>query len=75
MILDEAHHALLISRIGQQVLPHALGVLMLHAVVEFLVVAEIKALLLQFPLQIPVGFGDELELGRLRFDRGDHVFQ
>ena len=65
MVLDEAHHALLVSGIGQQVLPHALGVLMFHAIIEFLVVAEIKAVLLQFPLQIPVGFGDELELGRI----------
>ena len=50
-------------------LAHALGVPVLHAVVEFLVVAEIKALLLQLPLQVPIGLGDEPELRVLCFDR------
>ena len=53
-------------------LAHALGVPVFHPVIEFLVVAEIKALLLQLPFEVPVGFGDEPELIVLRFDRCDH---
>ena len=62
MVLDEPDHFLLIGGIREQVLAHALGTFMIHPVVEFLVVAEIKTFLLQFPLEVPVGLGDEPEL-------------
>src|SRR5260370_3436217 len=72
MVLDESGHLLLVRKIRKEVLTHALGVSVLHPVIEFLVVAEIKALLLQFPLKVPVGFGDEPELSVLSLDRGYH---
>ena len=62
MVLDEPDHLLLVRKIRKKVLTHALGISVLHPVVEFLVVAVVKPLLLQFPLEVPVGFGDELEL-------------
>ena len=71
MVLDEADHPLLVGRIRQEVLTHALGIPVLHPVVELLVVAEVEPLLLQLPLQVPVGLGDEPELRMLRLDRRD----
>ena len=71
MVLDEAQHFLLVRRIGQQVQTNVLGVTMLKAVVELLVVAVIEALLLKLPLKIPVGLGDELEVPVRVLDRRD----
>src|SRR5260370_35055721 len=70
MVLDESGHLMLVRKIRKEVLTHALGVSVLHPVIEVLVVAEIKALLLQFQLKVPVGFGDEPELPVLSLDRG-----
>ena len=41
---------------------HRLGVLVLEPVVEALVVAVVEALLLERPLEIPVGLGGEDEV-------------
>ena len=71
MVLDEPDHPLLVGKIRQEVQTHVLGSPVFHPVVEFLVVAEVEALLLQLPLQVPVGLGDELELRPLRLDRRD----
>ena len=51
---------------------YALGVPVFHPVIEFLVVAVIKTLLLRFPLEVPVCLGDEPELPVPAFDRRDH---
>jgi hypothetical protein len=48
-------------KIREEVFAYALRVTVLHPVIEFLVVAKIKTLLLEFPFNVPVGFGDELE--------------
>ena len=72
MVLDEPHHALLVRKVRQEMLPHALGGPVLHPVVEFLVVAEVETLLLQLPLQIPIRLGDEPELRVPALDRRDH---
>src|SRR5512139_2697201 len=47
MVLDEPDHALLVSKICEQVKTHVLGVAVLHPVIELLVVAEVETLLLQ----------------------------
>ena len=72
MVLDEPDHALLVRKVRQEMLPHALGGPVLHPVVEFLVVAEVETLLLQLPLQIPIRLGDEPELRVPALDRRDH---
>ena len=68
MVLDEADQALLVSGVRQQVQPDPLGVALLQPVVEPLVVAVVEALLLQGPLQVPVGLGEKAELGPAGLD-------
>lgn len=55
----------------KEVQTHALGVPVFHPVIELVVVAVIEALLLQYPLQVPVCLGDELELPMPALDRRD----
>ena len=43
----------------------ALCIAVLQSVVELLVVAEVETLLLEFPLQIPVGLGNKEKAGML----------
>ena len=62
MVLDEAHEPLLVADVGRQVPVDRLGALVHEPVVEPLVVAVVEALLLQRPLEIPVGLGDEDEV-------------
>jgi hypothetical protein len=45
--------------------PDTLGRVVIQAVVHPFVVAEVEPLLLQFPFEVPVSFGDELELRML----------
>ena len=52
---------------------HALRALVLQTVVQPLVVAEIEAVLLQLPLHVPVGFGNEQEVRVGALDRRNHV--
>src|SRR3954449_2935161 len=52
---------------------NALGAAMFKAIVEFLVVAEVEALLLKFPFKVPVCFSDEQEPRVRRLDGGDHI--
>ena len=59
MVLDEAQQALLVAGVRLQVPAHRLGGLVHEPVVEALVVAEVEALLLERPLHVPVGLGDE----------------
>src|ERR1700738_4166601 len=72
MVLDEPHHFCLVRKIGKEVQTYALGVPVFHPIIESLVVAAIKTLLLQFPLEVPVCLGDEPELPMPSFDRRDH---
>ena len=62
VVLDEAQQPLLVAAVGLQVAAHGLGGLVDEPVVEALVVAEVEALLLQRPLHVPVGLGDEQEV-------------
>ena len=62
MVLEEAQQLGLIRRIGVQVKTNAFGILVFQAIVEPLVVTEVKSFLLQLPLQVPIGFGDEKEV-------------
>ena len=66
MILDEPDQSFLVSKVSAEMKPHALGGLVFQTVIESLVVAVVKALLLQLPLQVPVGLGDEQEIRMLR---------
>src|SRR5215468_3876276 len=45
----------------------------LHPIVQLLVVAEVKTLLLEFPLQFPVSLGDKQKSRMLPFDGSDDL--
>ncbi len=62
MVLEEAQQFGLIPQVGAEMQTNAFGGLVLQAVVEPLVVAEIESLLLQLPLEVPIGFGNEQEV-------------
>jgi hypothetical protein len=66
VIFDETKQLLLIPQLRTEMKPNTFGILMLQAVIEPLVIAEIKPLLLKLPLQIAVGLGDE-EKVRMKF--------
>ena len=51
---------------------HRLGAVVHEPVVEALVVAVVEALLLERPLEVPVGLGHEDEVGMAALDRRDH---
>ena len=72
MILEEPNQSLLISRVCQQVRPHAFRIFMAEPIVESLVVTIIKTLLLQYPLHVPVGFRNKKKIRKLLFDRWNH---
>src|SRR5271168_2283056 len=63
VILNEAKQLLLVRESGTQMQPDVLCVRVLKAVVKCLVVAKIKALLLEFPLQIPIRLRNEQKTG------------
>ena len=72
VVLDEADQSLLVAEVGSQVPVHGLRVVVHQAVVEPLVVAVVEALLLQRPLEIPVGLGHEHEAWMRALHSGDH---
>ena len=74
MIFDEANQPFLIAWIGTEMQPNTLGVLMLQAIVEPFVVAEIESLLLQFPLQVPIGLGHEQDVRIPLFHSADQLW-
>jgi len=49
----------LITQVGEQMEANALRVIVDETVVKTLVVAVVEPLLLEFPLQVPIGLGDE----------------
>src|SRR5947209_1741835 len=57
VVLDKPKELGVIRRIRTQVQPPTLCILVLQAVVESLVVTEVKALLLKLPFEIPVSLG------------------
>ena len=59
MVFNEANQLILVGQVSQQVKPDAFDAVMLQPVIQAFVVAVVKALLLEFPFQVPVGFGDE----------------
>ena len=63
VVLDEAHEASLVFEVGAEVAAYVRGAGVEQAVVEALVVAVVEAELLELPLEIPVGLGDEQESG------------
>jgi hypothetical protein len=70
VVLNEPDQPLLVRQIGAEMQADALRTATLQAVIEPLVVTVIKALLLQFPFQIPVGLGDEEEIRVCCLDAG-----
>src|SRR6266481_6721571 len=52
---------------------NTLRVVVLQAVIELLVVAEVETLLLKLPLQVPISLGNEEEAGMPFLDDGDHI--
>ena len=73
MVLDEANELLLVGKVGVEVKPNTLRVVVFEAVIEPLVVAEIESLLLQLPLQVPIGLGDEEEMRMFLLDGRDYL--
>src|SRR6516162_11186713 len=73
MIFEEAQKLFLVGQISVEMKASAFCVVMLQAIVEPLVVAEIKVLLLQLLFQVPIGFSDEAEVTVSMLDRRNHV--
>ncbi|GAA4697409.1 hypothetical protein GCM10023215_39540 [Pseudonocardia yuanmonensis] len=71
MVLDEPHQPLLVLPVRGQVGPDPPRIARHEPVVETLVVAEVEALLLQRPFEVPVGLREETETGVRLADRGD----
>src|SRR4051812_11729037 len=63
VIFEEANHPPLIIDVGQQVTTNCFRRVVDESVIETLVVTEVKAVVQQLPLQVPVGFGDEHKTG------------
>ena len=72
VVLEKPHEAPLVAGVGGQVAADLVGALAREAVVEPLVVAGVEALLLERPLEIPVGLGEEEEAGMRLTDGRDH---
>ena len=72
MILDEAHEPVLVSDVSGQMPVHRGGAVVEEPVVEALVVAVVEALLLERVLEIPVGLGQEDEVGAALPHGPDH---
>ncbi len=62
MVLQKTQKLALISRISAEMQSDVLSAVMLQAIIEPLVIAKIKAAMLQLPLEIPVGFRDKEEI-------------
>ena len=52
--------------------PDTLGIVMFQTIIELFIVAEVESLLLQLPLQVPIGLGHEQEPGESQFNGPDH---
>ena len=74
VILDETDQLILVIKDGAKMKTDTLGILVLQAIVQPLVVAEIKPLLLKLLLKVPVGFRHEEEMGVLRTNGLDHLW-
>jgi hypothetical protein len=59
VVFEEAKKLVLIGGVGAKVEANTLRVFVLEAIVKSLVVAKVEAVLLEFPLEIPVGLGDK----------------
>src|SRR5580692_1994521 len=73
VVLEEANQLLLVGKVSAEMKPNSLCIVMLQAIVEPLVVTEVEPLLLQLPLQVPVGLGNEAEVRMRSLDGWDHV--
>src|ERR1700691_695337 len=61
VVLNKANQLLLVSKIRTKVKSNTFRLVVFQAIIKLLVITEIEALLLQLPLQIPIGFGDKHE--------------
>src|SRR5580704_7101203 len=73
VVLEEAKQLLLVGEVSTEMKPNPLCIVMLQAIIEPLVVAEVEPLLLQLPLQVPVSLGNEAEVWMRSLDGRDHV--
>src|SRR5271170_2207144 len=73
VVLEEAKQLLLVVKVGTEMKPNTLCIIMLEAIIEPLVVAEVEPQLLQLPLQAPVSFGHEEELRMPSLDGCDYA--
>ena len=66
--LEKAKKPSLVRKLRTEMHAHALGIVVFQPVVQPLVVAEIESLLLELPLQVPIGLGDEKKVGMRALD-------
>jgi hypothetical protein len=72
VIFDEPKQFALIADIGKEMKPHLLGRSRCESGIESLVVAEVEPLLLQFPFEVPIGFGYKREIEAAAAHRFDY---
>jgi hypothetical protein len=63
----------LISKISTEMKADVLCSAVFHPIVKLLVVAKVEALLLEFPLQVPISLGDKQKSGISALNGGDHI--
>src|SRR6516162_1124579 len=73
VVLNEAQKLVLINRFSRKMEADTFCVVMLEPIIESFVVTEVKALLLQLPLEIPISLGNEAEVGMRLLDGGNYV--
>src|SRR6478609_394812 len=66
VVLDETEQFPLVGKVSAEMEPNILCILVFKSIIESLVVAEVEAMLLQLPLQVPISLGNEAHV-RIRF--------
>src|SRR5262245_25006302 len=73
VVLNETNKPVLVCHIRTEMKPDAFCVFIHQTVIQPFVITEVEPLLLEFPFQVPIGLGDEEEIGMCRFDGRDQV--
>ena len=73
VVFQKAQQLPLVGQVSAKMKPDAFRIFMLQPIIKPLVVAEIEAMLLQFPLLVPVSLGNEADVRMRSLNGGDHV--
>src|SRR5438270_8536719 len=73
MVLNKTDELLLVGDLSTQMQPNIFCTTVFKPVIELFVIAEVEALLLQFPLQVPISFSHKKKPRTGFFDRGDEI--